>query len=462
MRAVGIETEYGVTATLATATGERRLGPDDVGRRLFRPVVDEHAASNVFLRNGGRLYLDVGSHPEYATAECTSLTDLLAQDRAGDAILTTLMARATALAADEGEQLTFRAFKNNVDAYGNSYGSHENYQIARVHDLPELAQALSGFLIARQLLCGTGRIQRDPGGAVYGVSQRADVLWEALSPGSTRSRPLVNTRDEPHADPVRYRRLHVIAGDSTVAEPSTLVRVMSLDAVIRLVEQGHGAALARWAPADPAAAVRLVSRDPRGRATYEVTDGRRACALDVLTELSHLAASLDEPDPLWRAGLDLWQRTVAAISDEQPERVATEVDWIAKRRLIAAAAERHGWELGDLRLAQIDLAYHEIGGAVQRSLERSGLVRRLTDEAAIAAAVTTPPPTRALLRGRFVAAAGRYHRSVTVDWASLVVKDLDGSTVTLGDPVAAHDDRVDDLIERMRTEPRLLAPHVAP
>lgn len=457
MRAVGIETEYGVTATLATPAGERRLGPDEVGRRLFRPIAEDYAATNVFLRNGGRLYLDVGSHPEYATAECTTLNDLLAQDRAGDSIVMTLMDRATDLALDEGERVSFRAFKNNVDQYGNSYGSHENYQISRELDLPELATALSGFLVARQLLCGTGRIVRDGHGWTYAVSQRADVLWEALSSGSTRSRPLVNTRDEPHADPERFRRLHVISGDSTLAEPATLVRVVSLEAVLRLAERGLAARLARWAPADTAAAVRVVSRDPRGRVRYDLAGGATATALEVLTDVLALAETLDGGDPLWQTGLDLWRRTVAALADDQPELMATEVDWVAKRRLLTAYADRHGLALGDPRLARLDLTYHELGGQIQQSLSRAGQLDRITTDESVAAAVTTPPATRAALRGRLVAAAGRHHRSYTVDWSTFTVKDLGGVTLSLPDPTISVEPAVERLVERMRTEPRQLA-----
>ena len=463
MRVVGLETEYGVSATLATAAGERRLGPDEVGRRLFRPVAEELATTSVFLRNGGRLYLDVGSHPEYATAECNRLGDLLAQDRAGDAIVATLAGRAAALAAAEGERVAFRVFKNNVDHYGNSYGSHENYQIARELDLPDLAQALSGFLVARQLLCGAGRIVKEGHSFTYAVSQRADVLWDALAAGSTRARPLVNTRAEPHADPEPFRRLHVISGDSTIAEAATLVRVMSLDAVLRLVERGSGRRLSSWAPRDTAGAVRAVSRDPRGRATYDLASGGTASALAVLSDVHDLAAELDEPDPLWRRALGQWGRTVAALADDDPDRVAAEVDWVAKRRLLLGYAERHGLRLGDERLARLDLAYHELGGPVQRALGRGGLQARVTTDDQVDRAVTTPPVTRALLRGRLVAAAGRHHRATTVDWSSFTVKDLPGpATVVLGDPAAAADPAVDDLVERMRTEPRRLpAPGVA-
>jgi proteasome accessory factor A len=457
MRAVGIETEYGVTATLDTPTGRRRLGPDDVGRRLFRPIAEEHAATNVFLRNGGRLYLDVGSHPEYATAECTSYADLLAQDRAGDSILRTLMARATEAAADDGERIRFRAFKNNLDAYGNSYGSHENYQISRAIDLPDLAAALSGFLVARQLLCGTGHIVKDGHGWTYAVSQRADVLWDALSAGSTRSRPLVNTRDEPHADPERYRRLHVISGDSTIAEPSTLVRVVSIEAVLRLIEGGYGRRLSAFAPLDTASAVRTVSRDPRGRVPYEVAGGGSTCALSVLSEVLALVdgADLAVPDPWWERGMASWRRTLGAIADRRLDDVSDEVDWVAKHRLLEAYGERHGLGLGDERLAQLALAYHELGGAVAETVGRR-LVRLTTDDL-VARAVTNPPPTRARLRGRLVAAAGANVRSYTVDWSSFTVKDLGGATVHLPDPTVATDPAVDLLIERIRREPRRTA-----
>jgi proteasome accessory factor A len=267
----------------------------------------------------------------------------------------------------------------------------------------------------------------------------------------------VNTRDEPHADPERYRRLHVISGDSTIAEPSTLVRVVSIEAVLRLIEGGYGRRLSAFAPLDTASAVRTVSRDPRGRVPYEVAGGGSTCALSVLSEVLALVdgADLAVPDPWWERGMASWRRTLGAIADRRLDDVSDEVDWVAKHRLLEAYGERHGLGLGDERLAQLALAYHELGGAVAETVGRR-LVRLTTDDL-VARAVTNPPPTRARLRGRLVAAAGANVRSYTVDWSSFTVKDLGGATVHLPDPTVATDPAVDLLIERIRREPRRTA-----
>lgn len=208
-RIMGIETEYGITCT--ADGGGARLGAEDIARYLFRPVVERHNSSNVFMPNASRLYLDVGSHPEIATAECDSLSQLIAYDRAGDRIVDELARTAEASLADEGIGGQVYLLKNNVDSAGNSYGCHENYLIGRQVVLKTLGLQLLPFLITRQLICGAGSIHQGR----YRLSQRADHVWEGVSSATTRSRPIINTRDEPHADSTLYRRLHVIVGDST-------------------------------------------------------------------------------------------------------------------------------------------------------------------------------------------------------------------------------------------------------
>ncbi|NLG21630.1 MAG: Pup--protein ligase, partial [Actinomycetales bacterium] len=204
-RIFGIETEFGVTCAFP---GERRLAPDEVARYLFRKVVSWGRSSNVFLRNGARLYLDVGSHPEYATAECDDLLDLVAHDKAGETILHDLALDAEARMADEGIEARVYVLKNNVDSRGNSYGCHENYLIGRRGELSRITDTLIPFLITRQVISGAGRLNVSAGQATYQISQRADHIWDGLSSATTRSRPIINTRDEPHADAERFRRLH--------------------------------------------------------------------------------------------------------------------------------------------------------------------------------------------------------------------------------------------------------------
>ncbi|HEU4667578.1 MAG TPA: proteasome accessory factor PafA2 family protein, partial [Arthrobacter sp.] len=193
-RIFGIETEFGISYS---SPDSRPLAPEEVARYLFRKVVSWGRSSNVFLTNGSRLYLDVGSHPEYATAECDDLAQLIAHDRAGELILDDLVDEAQARLAAEGFNGTVYLFKNNTDSAGNSYGSHENYLIPRRGEFSRLAEILIPFLVTRQLIAGAGKILKTPHGATYAFSQRADHIWEGVSSATTRSRPIINTRDEP-------------------------------------------------------------------------------------------------------------------------------------------------------------------------------------------------------------------------------------------------------------------------
>ena len=207
---------YGSLAATGRGHGHRRLSPDEVARYLFRRVVSWGRSSNVFLRNGARLYLDVGSHPEYATAECDNLTQLVTHDRAGERVLEDLLIDAEKRLHDEGISGDVYLFKNNTDSAGNSYGCHENYLVGRHGEFTKLADVLIPFLVTRQVICGAGKVIQTPRGASYSLSQRAEHIWEGVSSATTRSRPIINTRDEPHADAEKYRRLHVIVGDSNM------------------------------------------------------------------------------------------------------------------------------------------------------------------------------------------------------------------------------------------------------
>jgi len=210
-RIFGLENEYGVTCTLR---GQRRLSPDEVARYLFRKVVSWGRSSNVFLENGARLYLDVGSHPEYATPECDSIHDVVVHDKAGERILEELLIGAEQRLRDEGIRGTIYLFKNNTDSAGNSYGCHENYLTSRSDEIEKYSEVLIPFLVTRQIFTGAGKVLQTARGPIYSIAQRAEHIWEGLSSATTRSRPIINTRDEPHADAEKYRRLHVIVGAS--------------------------------------------------------------------------------------------------------------------------------------------------------------------------------------------------------------------------------------------------------
>ena len=451
-RIFGLETEYGVTCTF---NGQRRLSPDEVARYLFRRVVSWGRSSNVFLTNGSRLYLDVGSHPEYATAECDSLIDLIAHDRAGERILEGLVVDAQQRLHDEGVFGDVYLFKNNTDSAGNSYGCHENFLIDRSGDFTTLADQFIPFLISRQLIAGAGKVLSTPRGAIYCLSQRADHMWEGVSSATTRSRPIINTRDEPHADADLYRRLHVIVGDSNMSEPTTLLKVGSAHLVLRMIEAG--VTMRDMSLDNPIRAIREISHDITGKTPVKLSTGRELSAFaiqseyyDKVSDFAHRQGLVDEP--LVRRILDLWERTLKAVDAQDPTSIDREIDWAIKQRLLDRYMAKHDLTLDSPRIAHVDLAYHDINRS--RSpfylMEKQGLVERVTTDLQVFEAKSIPPQTtRAKLRGDFVRRAQERRRDFTVDWVHLKLNDQAQRTVLCKDPFASVDERVDRLIASM-------------
>ncbi|HEY3690831.1 MAG: proteasome accessory factor [Pseudonocardiales bacterium] len=446
-RIFGIETEFGVTCTFH---GQRRLSPDEVARYLFRRVVSWGRSSNVFLRNGSRLYLDVGSHPEYATAECDDLAQLVTHDKAGERILEDLLVDAERRLADEGIGGDIFLFKNNTDSAGNSYGCHENYLVGRAGEFSRIADVLLPFLVTRQLICGAGKVLQTPRGAVYCLSQRAEHIWEGVSSATTRSRPIINTRDEPHADAERYRRLHVIVGDSNMSEVTTLLKVGTANLVLEMIEEG--VAFRDFTLDNPIRAIREISHDLTGRRGVRLAGGREASALDIQREYYARAAdhvAQRGSDPLTDRVMELWDRTLNAVEQQDLGLIDREIDWAIKHRLIERYRAKHRMDLSNARIAQLDLAYHDIrrGRGLFDLLQRKALVDRVTDDGEIEAAKDTPPATtRAKLRGDFIAAAQAAGRDFTVDWVHLKLNDQAQRTVLCKDPFRAVDERVERLI----------------
>jgi proteasome accessory factor A len=451
-RIFGIETEYGVTCTFK---GQRRLSPDEVARYLFRRVVAWGRSSNVFLRNGSRLYLDVGSHPEYATAECDSVPQLIAHDRAGERILEALVCDAERRLAEEEVNGDIYLFKNNTDSAGNSYGCHENYLIERAGEFTRLTDRFIPFLISRQIICGAGKVLHTPRGAQYCVSQRADHIWEGVSSATTRSRPIINTRDEPHADADLYRRLHVIVGDSNMSETTTLLKVGSADLVLQLLESG--AVMRDLTLQNPIRAIREMSHDTTGRAPVRLMNGRELSALDIQREYYEKVCDFADRRGLWQDPihgrvLELWGRTLKGLEADDLSVVDREIDWVIKRRLLDRYMAKHDLELSSPRIAQLDLAYHDISRrrGIFMIMERTGLVDRVTREVDVFEAKSVPPQTtRARLRGDFIKRAQERHRDFTVDWVHLKLNDQAQRTVLCKDPFLAVDERVERLIAGM-------------
>ncbi|HLI74963.1 MAG TPA: Pup--protein ligase [Acidimicrobiales bacterium] len=446
-RIFGLENEYGVTCTLR---GQRRLSPDEVARYLFRRVVSWGRSSNVFLENGARLYLDVGSHPEYATPECDAIVDLVSHDKAGERILDHLVSGAEARLREEGIRGVIYLFKNNTDSAGNSYGCHENYLTSRRDDFAHYTEVLIPFLVSRQIYSGAGKVLQTARGAVYCLSQRAEHIWEGVSSATTRSRPIINTRDEPHADAERFRRLHVIVGDSNMSEYATYLKVGATSILLRMLED-PGTVLRDLTLENPIRAIREISHDLTCRRKVRLANGREVSALDIQSE--YLTRALRYRDthglsPQEDRALDMWEHCLKGLESD-PMTLGRECDWVAKHELIEAYRARHSLPLGHPKVALLDLQYHDVNRSrgLYYRLEARDRVERMSEEAAINDAMTRPPQsTRARLRGEFIRRAKERRRDFTVDWVHLKLNDQAQRTVLLKDPFRSHDERVEKLI----------------
>lgn len=475
-RIFGVETEYGVSVTGA----DRPVDAGQVAMTMFQPVVSRARSTNTYLDNGARLYLDVGSHPEYATAEARDPLDALAQDAAGERIMASLAAEAQKrLRESHGADAAIHVFKNNVDSAGHAFGCHENYLVRRFVPLETIERQLLPFLVTRQLYTGAGRFTPDG----FQITQRADFLDEAVSSATTRSRPMVNTRDEPHADPESFRRLHVIIGDSNRSHWATWIKLASTHLVLCVIED----AVRRGVPSgfedlafdDPAAANRAVSRWLDADAAEHAAPGavpvdalavqRRYLAVVeafVRQERAAVAASLPRTDV--DAVLDAWRWALDALGRRDFAALATRVDWAAKYRLAEAMRRRRGGDLPFAQLERLELDYHDVAnGRLYASLVAHGQLAEgiagvvpagdgecvgdtdtdghddvrggaVTMDALVRRAMHTPPAdTRAALRGAFVRHALDTGAQFSCDWTTLVVSAPVRREATLLDPFHA-------------------------
>ncbi len=449
-RIYGIENEFGVTCTL---DGQRRLSPDEVARYLFRRVVDWGRSSNVFLVNGARLYLDVGSHPEYATPECDSVHDVVTHEKAGERILEQLTSSAEERLCEEGINGEVFLFKNNTDSAGNSYGCHENYLTTRRDDGAEYAETLIPFLVSRQIYTGAGKVLQTARGAIYCISQRAEHIWEGVSSATTRSRPIINSRDEPHADAERFRRLHVIVGDSNMSEYTTFLKMGACGILLRMLEEPN-VILRDMTLENPIRAIREISHDPTCRRTVRLANGRELSALDMQTEFLERALRFAEHRDMSAEEamvLEMWQHCLEGIANDPMDLVA-ECDWVAKRHLIDGYMGRHNLPLSDPVVALVDLQYHDVNrrrGLFYRMQDRGLMERSTTDAAVENAMANAPVTTRARLRGEFIKRAKERKRDYTVDWVHLKLNDQAQRTVLCKDPFKSQDDRVQKLIDSL-------------
>ncbi|MDP8975175.1 MAG: Pup--protein ligase [Actinomycetota bacterium] len=446
-RIFGLENEYGVTCTLR---GQRRLSPDEVARYLFRRVVSWGRSSNVFLENGARLYLDVGSHPEYATPECDSIYDLVVHDKAGERILEHLLVSAEQRLREEGIRGVIYLFKNNTDSAGNSYGCHENYLTSRRDDFGHYAEVLIPFFVSRQIYAGAGKVLQTARGAMYCISQRAEHIWEGVSSATTRSRPIINTRDEPHADAERFRRLHVIVGDSNMSEYATFLKVGATSILLRMLEDPK-VVLRDMTLENPIKAIREISHDPTCKRRVRLANGREASALDIQAEYLARAQRYHAQkglSPLEEQALMMWEHCLTGL-EKDPLSLDRECDWVIKHRLIEGYRQREDVPLTHPSVSLLDLQYHDV--SQKRGLfylmQGKGMVERVCTDEAVETAVEQPPQTtRARLRGEFIRRAKEKRKDYTVDWVHLKVNEQPQKTVLCKDPFRARDERVEKLI----------------
>ena len=446
-RIFGLENEYGVTCTLR---GQRRLSPDEVARYLFRRVVSWGRSSNVFLENGARLYLDVGSHPEYATPECDTIGELVVHDKAGERTLEGLVIEAEQRLRQEGIRGVVYLFKNNTDSAGNSYGCHENYCTSRRDDFGHFSEVLIPFFVTRQIYAGAGKVLQTSRGAVFCLAQRAEHIWEGVSSATTRSRPIINTRDEPHADAEKYRRLHVIVGDSNMSEYTTFLKIGATSILLRMLEDPK-VVLRDMTLENPIRAIREISHDITCQRKVKLANGREASALDIQFEYLARAeryAKTHSLHPHEEKAMGMWKHCLEGL-EKDPFSLDRECDWVIKHNLIEAYRARHDIPLGHPRVALLDLQYHDVSRTrgVFYKLQNAGAVERMCNDEEIEIARDTPPQTtRAKLRGDFIRKAKERRRDYTVDWVHLKVNDQAQRTVLCKDPFKSKDDRVDRLI----------------
>ncbi len=301
-------------------------------------------------------------------------------DKAGERILESLVESAEQRLAEESIRGTIYLFKNNTDSAGNSYGCHENYSTSRHFDLGHYAEVLIPFLVSRQIYAGAGKVLHTARGATYSIAQRAEHIWEGVSSATTRSRPIINTRDEPHADAERFRRLHVIVGDSNMSEYTTFLKVGAAACMLRMLED-RSVVLRDMTLENPIRAIREISHDPTCRRTVRLGNGREVSALDIQREYLDRALRYAETKgfpPLEQRALEMWEHCVTTIEND-PLKLDREVDWVIKLKLLEAFRERHGLPLGHPRVQLLDLQYHDVSRARSPfyKLQDRGLVERL-------------------------------------------------------------------------------------
>ena len=484
----GTETEYGVSLRGASDSNpvlassllingyveHRRIGWDfedespgrdarGFTRDSAQPAEIETHLVNTVLTNGARYYVD-HAHPEFSTPECSDALELVRWDKAGERILAASMRAARALVSD-GEEIV--VYKNNSDGKGNSYGTHENYLVDRAVPFATLVHHLLPWFVTRQVFTGAGKVGSENGApdVDFQISQRADFFEEEIGLETTLKRPIMNTRDAPHADPQRYRRLHVIVGDANLCEVATFLKVGTTAIVLAMIEDDF--IDKDLSVANPVEAIRAVSHDPGCQGTIELVEGGRATAVEVQWEFLRLARKYEDETGLEACGgkavgsrvLLRWEEALEGL-ERDPSCLGGQLDWVTKRQLLAAYVARDGLSWSDPKLSLLDLQYHDVRSekSLYERLVQAGKVERLVTEEEVGAAVTEPPPTtRAYFRGQCLE---RWPEAVVAaNWDSVIL-DVGADPlrrIPMMEPLRGTRDHVGGLLEECTSPAELVA-----
>ncbi|HWI42469.1 MAG TPA: depupylase/deamidase Dop [Nocardioides sp.] len=435
----------------------------DMSRQIADPsqLTDEDLGlANVILTNGARLYVD-HAHPEYSTPEVITPRDIVLWDKAGELV----MHDAARLAQNLPGNPSIVLYKNNTDNKGASYGAHENFLMRRSTPFADIVKHLTPFFVSRQVFCGAGRVGKGQDGREQGfqISQRADFFEVEVGLETTLKRPIINTRDEPHADPEKYRRLHVIIGDANLSEIATYLKVGTTSLVLAMIEDRF---IARELSVDtPVSALRAVSHDPTLKQTVTLADGRKLTGIQLQLEYLDLAKKYVED----RFGSDADEQTVDVLArwedvlirlESDPMSLADQLDWVAKLKLIEQYRSRDGLAWDDAKLQLIDYQYSDIRpekGLYHRLVKAGRIQRLLTDEEVEAAMTNPPEQTRAYFRGRCLE---KYASDVAAASWDSVIFDLPGreslQRVPTIDPLRGSKAHVGELLDRSETAEALV------
>lgn len=483
---IGTETEYGITSRMVE-------GYDPVSSSLFiinhlrpfsslrilwdyenedplvdargftvegekeRPTQDENLTLNKPLENGGRLYVD-GAHPEYSTPECTNPRDVVIYEKAGERLLQICMENANRVRKLEDKLFIY---KNNTDGKGNSYGYHENYLMVRSTPFDRIVQSLTPFLVTRQIFAGSGKLGTDNKGdpADYQISQRADFFETLIDLNTMAKRPIINTRDEPHADPKQFRRLHIIVGDSNMSEFATYLKVGATALILQMVDNNHyieGLELE-----NPLQAVKAISRDTTLKKTVRLANGKEYTPIEIqraYLEQSYKYFDRLEKVPLIYEIMNYWADTLEKL-EKNPSDLSTKIDWLIKYELINRYREKKGYEWNNPKLAMMDLQYHDLNPdkGLYYTMLKDGYIDTFVSEGMILLAKDSPPrDTRAFFRGMCIK---RFPKEVYATSWSSVLFDIGNFTikrVPLLHPLKGTEALVGDIFTRSETAEDLL------